>query len=69
MGFQDITLSANNLNDDLKNIKSEGFQWKMSFNPNPNKQGQAISRKLNKPNHPSLNFNNKVVIQSTSHKH
>ena len=45
------------------------FQWKMSFNPDPNKQAQEVifSRKRNKPNHPSLNFNNTVVIQSTNH--
>ena len=43
----------------------------MSFNPDSNKQAQEVifSRKLNKPNHPSLNFNNTVVIQSTTHKH
>ena len=43
----------------------------MSFNPDPNNQAQEVnfSRKLNKPNHPSLNFNNTVVIQSTTHKH
>ena len=43
----------------------------MSFNPDPNKQAQEVifSRKLNKPNHPSLNFNNTVIIQSTTHKH
>ena len=47
------------------------FQWKMSFNPDPKKQGQEVvfSRKLNKLNYPSLNFNNTVVIQSTTHKH
>ena len=62
---QDITLSAKNLNDDLKKINKWAFQWKMSFNPDPNKQ-QALevifSRKLHKPNHPSLNFDNTVVI-------
>ena len=43
----------------------------MSFNPDPNKQAQEVifSRKLNKPNHPSLNFNNTIVIQSANHKH
>ena len=43
----------------------------MSFNPDPHKQAQEVifSRKLNKLNHPSLNFNNTVVIQSTNHKH
>ena len=68
---QDIILSAKNLNDDLKKINKWTFQWKMSFNPDPNKQAQEVifSRKLNKPNHPSLNFNNTIVIQSTNHKH
>ena len=43
----------------------------MSFNPDPKKQAQEVifSRKLNKLNHPSLNLNNTVVIQSTTHKH
>ena len=61
---QNITLSAKNLKDDLK-------KWKMSFNPDSNKQAQELifSRELNKPNHPSLNFDNTVVIQSTNHKH
>ena len=67
---QDITLSAKNLNDDLKKINKWAFQWKMSFNSDPNKQAQQVifSRKPNKPNHPSLDFNNTVVIQS-NHKH
>ena len=62
--FQNITLSAKNLRDDLK-------KWKMSFNPDPNKQVQEVifSRELNKPSHPSLNFDNTVVIQLTNHKH
>ena len=65
---QDITLSAKNLNDDLKEINKWAFKWKMGFNPDPNKQAQEVifSRKLNKPNHPSLNFNNTVFIQSTT---
>ena len=43
----------------------------MSLNPDPNKQAQEIifSRKLNKPNHPTLNFNNIVAIISLPHKH
>ena len=42
----------------------------MNFNPDPNKQAQEVifSRKLNKY-HPSLNFDNRLVIQSTNHKH
>ena len=51
MVFQDITLSAKNLNDYLKKINKCPFQWKMSFNPDPNKKVQdvIVSRKLNKP--------------------
>ena len=68
---QGIILSAKNLNDDLKKINKWAFQWKMSFTPDPNKQAEEVifSRKLNKPYHPSLNLDNRVVIQSTNHKH
>ena len=43
----------------------------MSFNLDPNKQAQEVifPRKLNKPNHLSLNINDTVVIQPTTHKH
>ena len=43
----------------------------MSFDTDPNKQAEKVifSKKLNKPNHPLLNFNNTVVTQSTTHKH
>ena len=67
---QDTTLSAKNLSDDLKKINKWAFQWKMSFIADSNKQVQEFifSRKLIKPNHPSLNFNNTIVIQATTHK-
>ena len=39
---QDITLSEKNLNGDLKKINKWEFQWKMSFNPDPNKQSQEV---------------------------
>ena len=63
--------NAKKLNDDLKKINKRAFQWKLSFSPDPNKEGQEVifSRWLNKPNHPSLNFNNIVVIQSATYKH
>ena len=58
------------LYDDLKKINELTFQWKMSFNPGPNKQVPEVifSSKLNKSNHPSLDFNNTVVIQSRTRK-
>ena len=38
----DIHSSASDLNKDLKTINEWVFQWKMSFNPDPNKQAQEI---------------------------
>ena len=56
-------LSAKNLNDDLNRINNWAFQWKMSFNPDPNKQTQEVifSRKIRKSSQPSLIFNNNIV--------
>ena len=34
----DPVLSANELNQDLKVIHQWAYQWKMEFNPDPNKQ-------------------------------
>ena len=50
------------VNSDPAKIKQCAFQWKMSFNPDPNKQAQAIifSRKLKKVCHPPLGFNNNI---------
>ena len=69
--FRDTTSSEKNLNYDLKKISKWASQWKMSFNPYSNKQAQEgiFSRKFNNPNHPSLSFNNTVVILSTIHQH
>ena len=38
------------------------FQWKMNFNPDPNKQAQELifNRKINKINHAPLLFNQKL---------
>ena len=38
----DINQSRNNLNDDLEKISNWAFQWKMSFNPDINKQAQEV---------------------------
>ena len=44
-----------------------GFQWKMSFNPHLNKQGQEVifSRKSKRSTHPPLAY----VSQTFSQKH
>ena len=64
-------LSTKNLNDDLNRINNWAFQWKMSFNQDPNKQAQEVlfSRKIQKSSQPSLIFNNNIVTQSLTQKH
>ena len=48
----DINQYGINLNDDLEKISSWAFQWKMSFNPDINKQVEVIfSCKLQKLHH------------------
>ena len=67
----DINQSGINLNDDLEKISNWAFQWKMSFNPDTNKQAQEVifSRSLQMSNHPSLTFSSTSVTQSEIQKH
>ena len=55
----------------LRNISNWACQWKMIFNLDLTKQAQEVifSRKLNKPVHPNLTFNNSQVSQTESQKH
>ena len=41
--MHDINQSGINLNDDLEKISSWDCQWKMSFNPDINKQAQEVT--------------------------
>ena len=45
----DVNESAKTLNIDLEKINQWAFQWKMQFNPDPNKQANEVilSRKMN----------------------
>ena len=65
------TLSAFELNSDLKVIENWAYLWKMLFNPDPNKQaiGMLFSRKRVDQNHPPLFFNNVPVASVSDHKH
>ena len=67
----DVNLPAKKLNDDLRQISNLAFQWKMSFNPDLNKQTQEVTfiRKIKSNIHPLLVFNNNFVSQVNSHKH
>ena len=66
-----INFSATNLNNNLSKINAWASQWKMTFNPDPNKQALEVifSRKVKKTSHPLLNFNNKYVKQVQFQKH
>ena len=39
---QDINKSANELNCDLEKVSNWAYQWKMQFNPDPNKQTNEV---------------------------
>ena len=66
--IHDSVITTLELNSDLSRIKQWACQWKMSFNPDPNKQAQEVifSRKLKKVCHLPLPFNNNNVAQASS---
>ena len=66
----DPNTSANELNKDLQKISEWGYQWKMSFKPDQNKQVQEVifSRKK-KSSHPQINFNNMPVFSVNFQKY
>ena len=63
--------SASDLNHDLEIINKWAHQWKMSFNPDPNKQAAEIlfSCKKKTVDHPPLYFNGFPVTRLKEHKH
>ena len=67
----DPTSSASDLNHDLELISQWAFQWKMAFNPDPNKQANEILFSCKKKNiqHPILFFNGSPVARVDNQKH
>ena len=63
---RDIAASTEELNNDLINVNKWVYQWKMIFKPDLTKQAQEVifSRKLNKPVHLNLTFNNSHASQN-----
>ena len=63
-------LSHTNLNKDLANIEW-AFQWKMQFNPDPNKQANEVyfTRKASSHDYLPITFNGNPVQQCNSKKH
>ena len=68
---QNPVVSAENLQYDLNSINNWAYQWKMSFNPDPNKQAEEIlfSQKCTSPEHQKFYFNNIAVKSVDRHKH
>ena len=67
----DVNESCCALNSDLSIINNWAYQWKMCFNPDPNKQATEIifSRKTNQQLHPPIYFNNSPVASQPFTKH
>ena len=64
----DPVASAERFNADLIKILQWAETWLVTFNPNKTKS-LIISRKINKPLHPSLYMNNQQVLEVDCHKH
>ena len=69
----DINKSVTELNTNLEKISQWAYQWKMQFNPDPNKQANEIvfSCKLVSNNllHPPVKFNNNNITRCSHQKH
>ena len=68
---QNPNTAASDMNHDLELIKQWAHQWRMSFNPDPQKQAVEIifSRKRNKIDHPVVLFNDTPVKKVDEQKH
>ena len=68
-----INKSANELNGDLEKISQWAYQWKMQFNPDPNKQANEVifSRKSDSANvfNPPIKLNNNSIPKCPGQKH
>ena len=65
------SISAAELNHDLEKINQWAKQWKMAFNPDPNKQANEVlfSCKTKKVDHPPIFFNGSPVVKVSETKH
>ena len=66
-----VNKSSTELNLDLQKINKWAFEWKMAFNPDPNKQATEVifSHKTKPINHPQLYFNGAPVVSLPIQKH
>ena len=68
---RDPNAAANDMNHDLELIGQWAHDWKMSFNPDPQKQAVELllSQKRNGIDHPKVLFNDIPVKKVEEHKH
>ena len=68
---QNPNTAANDMNHDLEVIKQWAHSWRMSFDPDPQKQAveMIFSRKRNRIDHPVILFNGTPVKNVDEHKH
>ena len=68
---EDSNTAANDMNHDLDLISQWAHTWRMSFNPDPQKQAVELtfSRKKIEIEHPVILFNNIPVKKVVEHKH
>ena len=68
-----IKRSANKLNCDLEKVSNLAYQWKMQFNPDPNKQANEVifSRKSNSNSfpYPPVKFSENNITRCSYQKH
>ena len=69
--IHDPIRAALDMNHDLDTIKRWAHNWRMSFNPDPNKQAVEVifSTKRAPVDHPIIFFNDAPVMKVTQHKH
>ena len=65
---EDPTLAAELLNADMEKVARWAKQWLVSFNPFKT-ESLLISRKTNKPDHPSIFMSGQKIKEVDTHKH
>ena len=67
----DPNATANQINNDLHNINTWAYQWKMKFNPDTSKQAQEAIyiHKIKVTAHPQLVFNNNPAHETSTQKY
>ena len=68
---REVNEAAQHMNHDLQLVSQWAHKWRMSFNPDPQKQAVEVlfSRKRSEIDHPVLLFNNIPVKKVNEHKH